>query len=71
MVRVKNIVYQFPDNGWPDDVEIDRTGTLRFSKGDFIVEGGITWKVDSITIEYPINQAKRNIHWVHLVYACV
>lgn len=67
MGRVKNIVYQFSDNGLPDDLEIDLTGELHFTKGDIIERRGKNWKINSITIEEPINKEQRPTLWVDLV----
>ena len=64
-------MYQYCDDAVADEVEIDLTGEHRFTKGEIIVRGGTNWKVNSITLEEPINKAQRPTMWVELVYAPV
>jgi hypothetical protein len=42
---VRDVVYQFSDNIWQDDEQIDLTGELHFSKGEIIKRGGKNWRV--------------------------
>jgi hypothetical protein len=71
MGRVKNVIYQFSDNLWQDDEQIDLKGELNFSKGEIIVRGGKNWRVYSITSEESINKLERPTLWICLVDAPV
>ena len=66
-----NIVYQYSDESVQDEVEIDLTGELHFTKGEIIVRGGKSWKINCITIEEPIDKAQRPTIWLELVDAPV
>ena len=71
MGRVKNVVYQFSDNIWQDDEQIDLTGELHFLKGEIIVRDGKNWRVCSITSEESTNKLERPTLWISLVDAPV
>ena len=59
MGLVKNIVYQYPYDLLSDEIEIDLTGELHFTKGDIIVRRGKNWKINSVTIQKPIEKLER------------
>jgi len=63
----RNIVYQYSDNLWSDDLEIDLTGELTFKKGDIILRRGKNWKIDSVHSEQYINDLRMVTIWVYLV----
>lgn len=67
----QNIVYQYFDETLSDEVEIDLTGELHFTKGDIIVRHRMNWAINSIMIEEPIDKAQRPTMWLELVYAPV
>jgi hypothetical protein len=66
VASARNIVYQYSDNIWADDLEIDLTGELTFKKGDIILRRGKNWKIDSVHSEQYINDPRMTI-WVYLV----
>ena len=67
MTSARNIVYQYSDNIWSDDLEIDLTGELMFKKGDIISRRGKNWKIDSVHSEQCINDLRMVTIWIYLV----
>jgi hypothetical protein len=54
-----------------NELEIDLTSVLHFTKGEIIVRAGRHWKINSITIEDPMDKVHRPTMWIDLVYAPV
>lgn len=67
----RNIVYQYSDETMSNELEIDLTSVLHFTKGEIIVRAGRHWKINSITIEDPMDKVHRPTMWIDLVYAPV
>jgi hypothetical protein len=51
MAFAKNIIFQYSDDPWLDQFEIDHEGKLAFERGDIIYKGGKTWRVESMVFE--------------------
>lgn len=70
--RARKIVYQYSDRLWSDDIEIDLTGEVTFTKGDIILRRWKNWKIDSVHFEDAIDvQNRAATIWVYLVDAPV
>jgi hypothetical protein len=72
MVGPKNVIYRYKGHSTSDELEIDKSGKLWFTQGDFISRHGKTWRIESVQEEFFVGEPERlAIVWVYLVSVSV